>query len=100
MVHGNGRSNDDGDIVMQVMASKVHIENIKESLAGHEEIFRHVAETQRLLAERVIALEIKGKATEEKAEKVAKFQNRLLIAAAGTSMSTLLALILKSVFHM
>lgn len=70
-------------------------QDVKEMKSENRSIFEKLADTQKILSERVITLE----ADMEHMKDAAKLQKTLLIMAAGGSISTLLGLLIKAIMQ-
>jgi hypothetical protein len=97
--NGNGRSNGDGDIVLDVIALKIKVERLEEEHDSHENILKRMADTDHILSERIITLEVKNKNDTTiltKLQKESGLQTKLLSAI----LAALVAAAIKAILHL
>jgi hypothetical protein len=95
--NGNGHS-EDGDIVLDISALKIKMRQLQENHADHADILEKMAETDRVLSERLVAMEVRDEHHSEalsKLQKETSLQTKLL---SGILLAVLGAVI-KALFH-
>ena len=99
MSAGNGNGYDDkGDIMLDVAALKVKVKYLEKEHDSHEDILQAIADTQTMLSERVVALEVQNENDLKilgKLQKESSLQTKLLSAI----LIALLGAAIKAVFH-
>lgn len=96
--NGNGRIGEKGDIVLDVSALKIRVSGLEKEHDAHESILNKLADTQGILSQRVVALEVQKMNDSEVLKKLQKetgLQTKLLSAI----LLALLGAALKAVFH-
>ena len=96
--NGNGRHGDDGDFMLDVSALKIKVGKLEKEHDKHEEILMKMSDTQHLLSERTIALEIQKENDSvilQKLQKESGLQTKLLSAI----LLALVGAAIKIVFH-
>jgi|SRR5665213_2686062 len=97
--NGNGRSGDEGDIVLDIAALKIKVEHLEDEHSSHEAILQTMANTDRLLSERIIVLEVHEKTNSEvlkKLQKESSLQTKLLGAILTALIAAAVHAVLKS----
>ena len=97
--NGNGRDGEAGDFVLDVTALKIKVNRLEKEHDAHEDILEKIAETNRTLSERVIALEVQkdnDSIVLKKLEKETSLQTKLL---SGILMA-LIGAAIKAIFHL
>lgn len=97
--NGNGRDGEKGDLVLDVTALKIKVSRLEKEHDAHEDILEKIAETNRTLSERVVALEVQNENDSEvlkKLQKETSLQTKLL----GGILTALIAAAIKALFHL
>jgi hypothetical protein len=97
--NGNGRSNGEGDIVLDITALKIKVERLEKEHDSHEDILQRMADTDHILSERIVTLEVKNKNDTTiltKLQKESGLQTKLLSAI----LAALVAAAIKAILHL